>query len=655
MNFSDYYTENISDYYFDFEDSYNYEILNKVNEELDVICEKATPKQFKEKIESIRKEYFCSARRFLMEYVKGMSKVNEDGSFDIDYAGDVYHFTGAGMDQAVALKDQERNQYIKLLTNIAMDSNEEKDNKEYYSDWRRIFRVAMLWNKNPSILTREDGLKLCHGLNFSFNQAKDFLIRVLENDGFNFASSEDLIETFCFLHIGANNWHTAKRLKEQYQEKTKDIVKISVEEKPERGTELIIENLPHIIHQWEQTVEETTVEEKFMSWLVERAECLDVVSKSSHDIYSKLCRIAYKMILDLEEEEIEFSNDDQLISDRVTDFMERYEEEIQSIAENVSVYDVQKKLVTYAVNEFDNQRIHNQEEYWKSWRYLTIGSDGNLTTQGIGDQIVTLLKGDAFVKKADLLFIIWLICDIYWANLSVSGLKSSFNDRMQDFLNFSEDMLQAAHLPEFYVPHLLEQSMLMSICSKCLSSMGETMEPYEVYQEICEIYAPRRKRKKKEEGDTKEGEEEKKNGEEGEKVSLNQYRLIWESEIKEKFCLGETEYDGTEKIILEHLLKNAAVKKDYVFSPEGISFAPDPAIIIDYPDANIGKKFDRRNEEYQSMEANEERFKYLSAIYLFLQKAVYEKGYKLNCGVYYKATCKISITKWEEKKKLKRS
>ncbi len=643
MGFSDDYTERIRDYYLDFEDNCGWKDINKINEELDNVPDSVTSAQFKEKLEQIRQEYFCSARRYLMDYVKEMSEERPDGSFDFIYEGKKYHFSGTGMEKALSLKKKERDQYIRLLTDIAMTNSGDEGDKKAYAEWRRIFRIAMLWNKNPRLLTKEDSLKLCHGLHFSLRQAQDFLVRVTENDGFNFAESDDLIDAFCFLHIGANNWHVAEELKDEYHTRTVNISKITVDDKPENGTRSALEEFPELIKKWERSLNEKTVCDKFMDWLVKRSSGLDKVSKTSCGVYRKLCYAAFKMIPDQEGAMPIFFDEEESMTDNIIDFLEEYE--MEDVANEFSVYEVEKKLVTYAAHAFDNRRIQNREEYWKTWRYLTTGSDGSLALKGIGNRIHILLTGEDFVHKADLLFIIWLICEIYWGNYDGMIGRTVLNNRIQDFLNFAEEMLDESLLPEFYAPHLIEQSMLLSICCTYDAFMTEMAEPFEVYQEICESYMPKRRGKKT---GIKEAKEEEEN-QEG-KPTLNQLRLLWEAEVKEDFCTNNICYDGMERTIREHLSKNASVQREYVFVSAGIYFAPDPDIIIGYSNQSMEKMFDRNSPDYNSIEAKERRFKYLYAIYLYLQKTAYDHGIVLNCGVYYKAMCKISITKWQQRK-----
>lgn len=639
MSFSDNYTENIKDYYLDYEDNYRWKDLNKINKELDSIPDFVTPAEFREKLEQIRQEYFCSARRYLMDYVKKMSEERSDGSFVFIYNEKHYYFSGAGMKAALSLEKKERDQYIQILTDIAIsNSGDENDNKAYL-EWRRIFRIAMLWNKNPRLLTKEDSLKLCHGLHFTLSQAQDFLVRVTENDGFNFVESDDLIDAFCFLHIGANNWHIAKKLKEEYQLRTINISKTTVDEKLKDGTRLVLEELPGLIKKWENNLNEKSVNGEFMQWLVKQSSSLDKVSKTSCNVYRKLCYIALEMILDQEENMSVFYDEEESIIEYVMDLYEEYKDDIEKIASKFSVYEVEEKLVTYAAHAFDNRHIQNKKEYWKTWRYITIGSDGSLMLQSIGNRIHTLLSGDDFVHKVDLLFVIWLICDIYWCSYDGRKGQATLNNRIQDVLVFAEEMLNDALLPDFYAPHLMEQSMLLSICCTYDAAMTEIVEPFEVYQEICESYVPRRSGRKIK----------KENENQHDKFKLNHHRLIWEAEVKEDFCNNKLCCDGMEEIIWEHLINNSSVKKEYVFIPKGIYFAPDPTIIINYSDQSMKDIFDKNNMSYKSIEANEQRFKYLFAIYLYLQKNAYDHGFSLNCGVYYKAVCKISITKWEKR------
>lgn len=686
MGFSDHYTRQIIDFYYDFDDNYDYKTLNKINATIDELSEHASPRQFKERTEQIRDEYFCSARRFLMEYVKNLSVLNGDGSYTLTYKENVYHFSGSGMDAARNLSKEERDQYIALLTDMAMDHNETDRSKEMYAWWRKLFRIAMLWNKNPRLLTKEEGLLICHGLQFSLKQANDFLVRVLENDSFNYCSSDDIIEIFCFLHDDANNWHMAQLLKNEYQEKASAIPKLSADDKPQAGTRLLLDSLPANIQKWEQNKENCPVEDAFMEWLLRHAEKMDLVSKTSYEMYRNLSCMAYKIIVDLDKDTIidqdensisnpdknNFSdhkrdytylfNAEEELSIQINDFLQDNQEAISQISSQVSIYDIQRKLLTYMIHEFDNRRIHNPKEYWRAWRYITVGSDGNLTTQKIGNRMIALLSGTEFVQKADLLVLIWVICHIHWSNSSITNPKSIFNDRIQDFLNFSEDALSDAMLPEFYAPHLLEQTMLMSICHICDDSLEESLEPLEIYQEMCEAYTPRRVRGKKSDSpgsnsnsastpnlaSSSNSASGQNFAQKAEKI-LHDYRHIWEAEVKEDFVQGKWIYDGLERKIANHLFQNAEEKKDYIFQPEGISYAPDPEIIIPFSGESgefARSLFQKEAPDYKELTSYETRFKYLYAIYLYLQKAARDAGHTLRCGVYYKSECKIAITRW---------
>ena len=68
---------------------------------------------------------------------------------------------------------------------------------------------------------------------------------------------------------------------------------------------------------------------------------------------------------------------------------------------------------------------------------------------------------------------------------------SEIYDRLADFIDAAEICLDAAMLPPFYPPHLIEQSMLLSVVYA-----GRTeSDTAEIYEQLCSAVIERRKSK----------------------------------------------------------------------------------------------------------------------------------------------------------------
>ena len=82
-----------------------------------------------------------------------------------------------------------------------------------------------------------------------------------------------------------------------------------------------------------------------------------------------------------------------------------------------------------------------------------------------------------------------------WMEYAVAKEGSALFNSLADFTETAEYVLDAALLPAFYPPHLMERSMLLSIVVSCADGTGE---PAFAYAELCESLIARRDRGKKE-------------------------------------------------------------------------------------------------------------------------------------------------------------
>ena len=134
----------------------------------------------------------------------------------------------------------------------------------------------------------------------------------------------------------------------------------------------------------------------------------------------------------------------------------------------------------------------------KAWR--TVSSDANglprLIMAGRRDatrsRVQDLLMGEEQVEKGDMLHLLWYGFNLCWDREPIQNDMFELQCSLADFIETAEYVLDAALLPAFYPPHIMEQSMMLSI----ISSVEDTGIPAYNYAELCESLIKPRNRKK---------------------------------------------------------------------------------------------------------------------------------------------------------------
>lgn len=125
---------------------------------------------------------------------------------------------------------------------------------------------------------------------------------------------------------------------------------------------------------------------------------------------------------------------------------------------------------------------------------IAVRPDGQMTVSGginaSRTRVQDLLAGKAEVEKSDMLYLLWFTVGLCWLWNS-RPRPSEIYDRLADFIDAAEICLDAAMLPPFYPPHLIEQSMLLSVVYA-----GRTeSDTAEIYEQLCSAVIERRKSK----------------------------------------------------------------------------------------------------------------------------------------------------------------
>lgn len=599
-----------------------------VSTELENLDAALTATEAREKIWEICQKYIYSSRRFLMRFLEdGFCPNNTTEGYTVTFQGVTYYLLHASEENVMGLTDASRLEYIQLLTELAVSNSPEPDGMEPISknQWRRLMRKAMQFYRPPRLMSLQEGYQIAHALRFNVQQAEAFLVRVLNNDGFSPKRSTDMIERFCFLCPGANDVYTSQKLQAHYQERTQNIPKSTIEDAVENGTALLMDHLSVHLTEWQKTglpLEE--IQNHFLDWLVGKAPMLDVPGRSAHRIYKNLAVYAYRLTDGLEN----------------TPFSYKAETEIEARCLDTSLEfpgdldDVCVSLLSAIAGNFDNQRQVPEAE---AYRYITVDQNGTLVSKALGNRMPGLLRGIVSVTKADLLFLLFFILSYIWERPN-SNKEKPYYENFCCFWNLAHEFLEAAHLPTFYAPNLLEYTMLLSIWSE-KDDRQALFYPFEIYESLCDSCLPQPRIQPS-------------------RSSTYKFNMSFDTNkekelIEEAFAAGTLQFEGIDKLLIPHLIENGAEKKIYTFTPDGIAFGSKDysSQIFHYPEARTGSLFVSSTADSSSdTELQRKRLHFVYGLSLLLTAEAKKQGIAVRFRVNFKHRSSLTILEWSNEK-----
>ena len=474
-----------------------------------------TADKWKNKFRSMANEYTFSSRFALMRIFLGRADTSQlIDSKDPLRGFSVYLTDGTvcmvediTMNHAENLSEEEVLQFEKLL----LDNASHQSNANPIADALIIRKALVPVERRTTLLTREEAFHLGHLLQFTLQEMEWFLLRVFDfEDGFCYNTSNDLIEAYGFLT--GNDWQTVDAIKQQYEAiygKDDDgnyrVTKRDFETKENDWTKDVGGTLPEMVKHW-TTYHADAKEKLFLEWLGERAPYLDSPSKTALRIYRNLAVYAYNLALmteDTPDVDIKKHRHDGKFE---TDFLRcireivqkrDYEDQtIDALFEDGRISQKRCKSVESTLL-LENQHLAagDQSDKAKVWHIIQVLTDGKMTINGgvnaSRTRVRDILSGKITrIEKSDMQYLLWFISNLCWFDTGDSIAPEIISNRLSDFIDASELCLNAAWLPAFYPPHLMEQSMMLSIV--CAFSGEEICDPAETYEFICSSIIKRR-------------------------------------------------------------------------------------------------------------------------------------------------------------------
>lgn len=491
--------------------------------------------RWRKKLTGIACEYSFSGRfalmRILMSRARGnsLSAPGEGGeNFEYIVDGRRFAFSNVTIQHAENLSPEENVEYETLLLTLAelngcdtetargtirrawydvdsiitaaelqLPEEIKADKKLLKAAKKNIMKESRLYK---TMLTRSEAFRLGHILNFTLQEMQWFLLRAFDvGEGFCYNCSDDLIEAYGF--IMSMDTQRIERIKAAYAELAARQIKQTDVRRNADWTQCIPGSLEAKCAEWKTHPD--TCDEEFLLWLGERAAFLDAPSRTALRVYRNLASYACNLVTG--DENIPTAEE---LPGWISDVAGCPEEddctrELLYEGESISAAKC-KKLADILRQENKIISAGENPDITKLWHVPVVLSDGSISFSGginaSRTRMQDLLQGKAKPEKSDVMYLLWFIANLVWSTEDMPDSNDIFN-RLADFTDMAAVCLDAALLPEFYPPHLMEQSMMLAIISG-----RDEEDPAVVYEFISSALTARRERA---EGGQHHGEEEK--------------------------------------------------------------------------------------------------------------------------------------------------
>ena len=428
--------------------------------------------------------------RVLFELATGRTRATTDEAslqrgFSVDEIGT---FPDITMEHAQRLTEAEKKQYEALLLLRAREKNPEQQALAKRLA-ERMMALCPAGEKQP--LSREELLLFGHLIDVSLEQMQFLLLRVLADNaaGFQYSASMDLIDMYGFFLRAP--LCEVQALKSWYREHAAGIRKIGYEQKAAGFTQELAEALEHTFAGFGDNRTQG-----MQQWLLRQAPMLDLKPKTARVVYVNLaafvcglCAMPGAVVPEITAEG--FYDDMEQIS-QLRDF----EGNTRQLLFCAGLPDEKKCALAAAALNYEYVElaggfcIHDKAAPWFVLQ-VKDGKAGAADKRGYHSRqrMQELLMDRQSPKKSDILMLLWLAANLYWTGMSKEAQNREIF--MDDFLAAAARLLDAALLPEFYPPCVLEQTLLLSI------ALGtEERTPAEVYEALCRTLSQKGEAKK---------------------------------------------------------------------------------------------------------------------------------------------------------------
>ena len=341
---------------------------------------------------------------------------------------------------------------------------------------RALVKRALVTGRSGRLIPRDEALELGHRLGFSPEEMQRFLLRSLDyEDGFRWNRSEDLVHVFGFLNDSGPG--AVAELKAEYDSRAAHIPKSGLEGKKADWTRDVSKSLPEEYAHWPFGKKE----ESFLGWLLEKAPLLDLPSLSALTVFRNLAVAAARPVM------LDWDGGEDIVTLATELSYGAKETELtrSTLYKNGVISPQMCGEVADAILNSNRDAAEGTHPFIAAnYHVVATKSNGEPSiAAGVNaehDRIERLLLGEGTVQKCDVLYLVWQLANFCWLGLE----RETVSDRLRSFIDAAEICLDNAMLPPLYIPHLMEQSMLLAVVYS-----GERGDPAVVYEKLCQAAA----------------------------------------------------------------------------------------------------------------------------------------------------------------------
>jgi len=494
------YTEAVRDGFFDLIENDTVEIWKDLDRSVAMIKSGKWKEHYSEVVAKYRFSSRFAIMRVLFEITTGLSRANTDDialkkGFEVLGIG---KFPDISIKHAKSMADEEVDLYRRLLL-----LRVEENNPDYYDEATQLINRAL---SLPAVglksnLSRDELIRFGHMVGFSLEHMQFLLLRVLGDNeaGFRHSASMDIIDMYGFITL--SSLAQVEEIKTWYFENAAHQKKVQYADKPAHCTQDIADSFEKKFTSWSPENRMNS----FKDWLLQQAPYLDVKSKSARKVYLNLAMFAYvssnsQHITHLfDTKEIasgHFERDVQNVAYGKR-FRDYHDYAMQLFYTNAKldldkcdamaaalIYENAAYARNFKILDFDNYK--KDSEYLGRLYHTLYVQENEVTARGRENEhskkrIVDILMDRVSPHKSDLLYLLWIAANSYWMGASASvDEKVQFLDQ---FLAAASYLLDAAFLPKFYPPNVLEETMMLA-----LALADDMHTPATVYEGICSTF-----------------------------------------------------------------------------------------------------------------------------------------------------------------------
>lgn len=415
-------TQHVKEYYS--QSSAHIEYLKSINRLMDIEDEFDCTKELDGAHDELIKQYLMQ-----LEKIRETHCRLNVGETMIRRMNEKYRQREQSMDRAL---------HVKLFTNMAMNAGKVKYTEKNFAE---IFRCVLEENKYPKYgrknpINRDHVIEMCMSLGWNSDDVNYILLRCLDDDGLNYKSVDDLAAMFALDVPGADATHDRSIRQTVTRRKNAKNNETAVEKRNNKNvTTEMVNVFRKIIEDKKFSLNER--KECYIDTLMEYKEFLDSPSETARQYFARILEFEYEDSQDMP---------------------------VETALENWVFDENAPKMTKEEMKELKSWWVgHGPDE----WSIPTVNYSKNapaLFRVSLYHRMQSILDGTLQVGKNDMLYALFYACVQCWERDKTTNAEELKN-RSYRFEELCKEILKKSLLPNFYLPHPLEYTIVCSILS----------------------------------------------------------------------------------------------------------------------------------------------------------------------------------------------